>query len=369
MSASKSIPSQPASTLQMYRYGNGINETSEDQWSPDTTNVNGDPAPLQWTTIPHHIVPVSSSASYDGPKFSTPGVHTPIDLDDPHSFPQINGVQNGYSMLNTPRITHGVNGSSVLMTPSSQSPMLNGRTWMTPVSSTSQFMNRAPAWNVTRTGGVKKPKRIRTAFTSQQMMELEQEYARTRYLDRSRRIELAKILNLNERTIKIWFQNRRMKEKKDRAESMEDSEETTESSPEHANIPMQMLVPHDFPTPVADALYKQEGVYLEPYPETSTPLPMPTQSSLPHGIDSQMMNGYTYEYPQDQHLAFEYRQMQLQEEASAYGSEMQEVQMSPQFKEESPQREDQGIVTTMPATDVQNTDISWIRNIYPDEEC
>ncbi|XP_047997922.1 homeobox protein Hox-A4-like [Leguminivora glycinivorella] len=368
MSASNSIiPSQPAGTLQTYRYGNGINETREDQWSPDTTNINGDPTPLQWTTIPQQIVPASingTSVSYDGPTFSTPGVHMPIDLDDPNSFPQINGAQNGYHLLNNPRMTHGINGSSVLMTPSSQNPLLNGGTWMTPVSSTS----RAPIWNGTRTGGVKKPKRIRTAFTSQQMMELEKEYARTRYLDRSRRIELAKILNLNERTIKIWFQNRRMKEKKDGAESMEDSEETTESSSEHGDMPIQVLVPHEFPTPVADALYKQEGVYMEPYPGTLNPLPMPMQLPLPQGIDSQMMNGYTYEYPLDQRLAFEHRQMQLQEEASAHGSELQEVHMSLQFKEESPRREEQEDVNAMPATDVQNSDISWIRNIYLDDE-
>ncbi|XP_063827189.1 uncharacterized protein LOC135076699 [Ostrinia nubilalis] len=80
-----------------------------------------------------------------------------------------------------------------------------------------------PGWPVNAiskvvNGVVKKQKRNRTAFTSHQMAELEQEYARARYLDRTRRIELASTLNLNQRTVKIWFQNRRMKEKKDRLE-------------------------------------------------------------------------------------------------------------------------------------------------------
>ncbi|XP_028170701.1 homeobox protein Hox-A3-like [Ostrinia furnacalis] len=82
------------------------------------------------------------------------------------------------------------------------------------------------AWPVSATNkvvnGVKKQKRNRTAFTSHQMVELEQEYARARYLDRTRRIELSTILGLNQRTVKIWFQNRRMKEKKDRLEEVAD---------------------------------------------------------------------------------------------------------------------------------------------------
>lgn len=58
-------------------------------------------------------------------------------------------------------------------------------------------------------------KRPRTAFTSEQLIQLEREFANSHYIHRTHRIELARHLDLSERQIKIWFQNRRMKLKKE----------------------------------------------------------------------------------------------------------------------------------------------------------
>ena len=59
-----------------------------------------------------------------------------------------------------------------------------------------------------------KPRRVRTAFTYEQLVALENKFRQTRYLSVCERLNLALALNLTETQVKIWFQNRRTKWKK-----------------------------------------------------------------------------------------------------------------------------------------------------------
>ena len=66
-----------------------------------------------------------------------------------------------------------------------------------------------------RTASGKRCRKSRTVFTEMQLKVLEKTFSEQRYLDTTSRAKLAQSLALNETQIKTWFQNRRMKHKKE----------------------------------------------------------------------------------------------------------------------------------------------------------
>lgn len=286
-----------------------------------------------------------------------------------HAFPprySAPGSINGFCLPNGAPVQlngHPIHNGANLYRPSAPSGP-NGVNW-SPMPSTGRYISRT-GWTSTNktSGGVRKPKRIRTAFTSQQMMELEQEYGRTRYLDRTRRIELADILHLNERTIKIWFQNRRMKEKKDKAESLEEeaASSTTDSSIELGNG-MPVVLHEQMP----ENNFFQRGVYIEPYPMTSVPCSMPP-TSLPSNMPpaQNQIHAYPTYVPEGYEPQCRQVHLQLQHYPPAYNGELQEI-----VEESPPQLESPAVVPNNNSNNIidQSWDLSWIRSIHISDDC
>ncbi|KAF3842372.1 hypothetical protein F7725_024323 [Dissostichus mawsoni] len=81
----------------------------------------------------------------------------------------------------------------------------------------------------------RKPKRIRTAFSPSQLLRLEHAFEKNHYVVGAERKQLAHTLSLTETQVKVWFQNRRTKFKRQKLEEEGSESQQKKKGSHHIN--------------------------------------------------------------------------------------------------------------------------------------
>ncbi|XP_029702807.1 homeobox protein CDX-1a isoform X1 [Takifugu rubripes] len=104
-----------------------------------------------------------------------------------------------------------------------------------PVSDQESFIfKKRPQESIRPTASAGKTRtkdKYRVVYTDKQRMELEREFQSNRYITMRRKAELSITLGLSERQIKIWFQNRRAKERKMNRKKLQHSQQASTTTP------------------------------------------------------------------------------------------------------------------------------------------
>uniref|UniRef100_A0A8C9XBW0 Homeobox domain-containing protein n=1 Tax=Sander lucioperca TaxID=283035 RepID=A0A8C9XBW0_SANLU len=93
------------------------------------------------------------------------------------------------------------------------------------------WIRRSSAPSLNPNGKTRTKDKYRVVYTDHQRLELEKEFHYSKYITIRRKAELATTLGLSERQVKIWFQNRRAKERKINKKKLQQPASSTTTPP------------------------------------------------------------------------------------------------------------------------------------------